>query len=148
MNCQEMQEKIGAFADGEASPREAWDVDRHLDACRACRRSLRLALSLKAAIRRAPSPALPAELRASLLKEAALAEPSRKSAGSRILRPLGFGLATAMAFGALALVVRFWAAEDEVPMEVILAAHEDYERTRPLAVRKLILTDAARPGRP
>ena len=145
MRCEEMPDLLSAVVDGEAGVRERALVDDHLSDCAACRRELRLLRGMKAAIRPVDSPPIPAGLKAALLREAARRKPSVARGvwpglAERLrVRPLRYGLAAAFSAAVLLIALRFSAGRDEeVPLAAMLAAHDDYALTMPLAPREQI----------
>ena len=142
MICEEMPELLSAVADGEA---EAWEsvlVAEHLRDCAACRGEMRLLRGLKAAVRRVELPPLPADLEDALLREAARrAHPAVAGIWARLAqwlraRPPRYA-AAGFAAAALLLALRLAAGRDEeVPLSAILAAHDEYALTMPLASRE------------
>lgn len=141
MNCIE-GEVLSAYADGECVSAEREAVEKHLPACADCRARLAELRALKAAAASAfPSPSLSPALARALLAPGA----RRRGWGDALaalreslLRPAaGFAFAAA----ALALGVWFTRADEplgapELPVELLLSAHEDYARTLPLAARE------------
>src|SRR5437016_817820 len=69
MNCQDMQELLSGYADGQVDGREKRLVERHLEGCAVCRRGLRLAEAIKSAMGALPQPALPADLKENLRRK-------------------------------------------------------------------------------
>lgn len=155
MSCQEMEELLSAYVDRQASGEEEAAVARHLEYCGDCRREVRLLGAIKRGVGRVPSPVIPQDLRAALLGEARRVEAlSRRGLWRRLARewsavfgkPLGWGLAAAFAAAGVAIVVRISSPGDEIPLEVMLAAHDEYAMTMPLAPRELILSDLPEPA--
>ena len=145
MKCPE-PEVLSAYADREASPEERGRVERHLAGCPACRTSLSVLVRLKDSVRLQPDPPMPAALRAALDSMAAeipraevVAWRESLFAGWIHLRPAwGLGLAAA----GVALLA--WSGGDRdaenVPLDLILAAHRQYALTLPLAETESILS--------
>lgn len=133
-------ETLSAFADREASPSETASLASHVPNCQACSRTLRGIAAERLSLAALAVPAAPADLNASLL---ALAP--RPTWWGSLLSELSAGFANpsgAVAAAALAaLAVMLWArsepqplvAELEVPVEVLMAAHQRYALTMPLA---------------
>jgi anti-sigma factor RsiW len=121
-------------------------VEDHIQVCPACARQLRWVSTLKAAVRGAPRPALPAELRAELMKKA-------REAGALHTSWLdswrfswrwaaGFGFASAFAAVVAVLVFgRFSTGTEELSLDEVLEAHSRYQLTMPVADREAIFTD-------
>ena len=88
---------------------------------------------------------MPAGLKAALLQQARKAR--RRTLRERLaglLRPgpVGLGFATAMAAAAVAVVVRLTGGGGEdLTMEELLAAHDEYALTMPLAPKERILSE-------
>jgi len=138
--CQEFVESLTAYADGRASEAEAREVSRHLEGCGACARELRWMKAGKAALGALPRPALPPELRAALLKEAAKRRGSPLRgfwawlASPRVGAPVGLAFAAAAAL----LMLRHYRGAEEIPLEDMLAAHEEYALTMPAAAQDVL----------
>ncbi len=152
MTCDypEIEDCLEAYADAELAPAERRGLEEHARGCPECRRRLALALALKAAVRRAPAPAMPPELAASLHARAQrLSRPPIWRvwlAGLRARRPAAYGLAAGFAAAAALLVVRLAQPETvTLPLDVLLAAHGDCVRAMPLAPEAAILSQL--PGR-
>jgi predicted anti-sigma-YlaC factor YlaD len=62
MNCEEYQEALSAFLDGNSSEQEAANAFRHLAECENCRRFLKLAVELQHGLRAMPVPVIPVKL--------------------------------------------------------------------------------------
>ena len=67
MNCQEAAERITALVDGELSPAEREETERHVAGCPACREALAAERAMAERLRAAPRPALPAGFSASVM---------------------------------------------------------------------------------
>lgn len=144
MNCPDA-ELLSAVLDGEASEAETRSLDRHLGGCAACRSLAAELRGLKAALEAQPVPPMPGDLRASLERMAA--EVSRPRAPARAWLRAGLwrpALALSLACAALLLAV-IRRPGPEIPLDLVLAAHEQYERRLPLAPTEQIL--AGLPGR-
>ncbi len=129
------EELLTAFADGAATSDEAARVSRHLESCADCARELRWLKAGKAALAALPRPALPPELRAVLMNEAKKRQRTRLKEFLSWLTeaslPRGLGLAFAAA-----TVFLLAGRSEEVPLEDLLAAHEEYAATLPAAPRE------------
>jgi anti-sigma factor RsiW len=62
MNCEEYQETLSAFLDGNSSEQEAANAFRHLAECENCRRFLKLAVELQHGLRAMPVPTIPVKI--------------------------------------------------------------------------------------
>ncbi len=140
MSCEMMRELLEAYADRQASAAEAAQVESHLESCAACRKGLRWIAASKIAIRQVETPAMPKDLKRALLEEAARRQPAVQMGWLRILcelwqkHPWQAGLATACAAAAVLLIARLSGPRSEtLPLDVVLAAHNEYARTLPLA---------------
>lgn len=122
MSCEAagMDELLSAYRDGETTPSEKERVREHLTACADCRLALKLLEAGRQAFRNAPRPGLPADLAASLRR----ASPPAQRFGLPLpwIRP-AWGLAAAGALAAASLFV-YWRQEAELPIDVLVAAHE------------------------
>ncbi|HAH05866.1 MAG TPA: hypothetical protein DCM05_04940 [Elusimicrobia bacterium] len=139
MNCPD-RDLLSAYVDGELSPSEARELEGHLGACGRCRSKVKTFRALKAAVSAAaPAPAMPDDLKRTLRGMAARrGEPAWK----RSLSELAFGWkspAAAAAFSLAAVLAVVWAVRrpaperEELPVEMLLAAHSEYAKTLPLA---------------
>lgn len=142
MNCRDLRDVLTAYADGEASAEEARRVERHLAFCASCRARLKLEGALKGAVSAAGAPAMPADLKAYLLR--------RARRGAHALQPAfpwkwpaGIGLGFAFAAATAAIFVRSM-PEEAVPVEALLAAHRQYELTMPATARDEIASGIPR----
>jgi anti-sigma factor RsiW len=140
MTCPD-KELLSAFADGELASSEAHGVEDHLKECGRCRSRVKTLRALKAAVSAAaPSPAMPEDLRRVL--QGMAARPAA-SGWKRFFHELGAGwagAATAAAFSLAAVLAVVWVVrqrppdrQEELPLEMLLAAHNQYARTMPLA---------------
>jgi anti-sigma factor RsiW len=151
MKCEEMDELLEAYADGEASAQETVAVSAHLEGCPRCERSLRWISATKAVARGVRAPAMPPELKRELLAAAAMRE--RQPAASNWLSKLGdfwtarpWAAGGAAAFAAAAVVVAVRVAPqpaEELPLEAILAAHKEYARLMPLSSDEQLFSELA-----
>lgn len=145
---------LSAYVDREANPSEERRVDLHLADCAGCRAQVRTLARLKTAVRNQPLPPLPAEVRRALERAALEAGPrsawsgpwgpAARAAGAlglaRLRPAAGFALA-----GALGLLAwggwRLRGPRTVVPVDLILAAHNQYALTMPLASTERILSE-------
>ena len=132
MRCDQIEEVLSAFADGEASAGERRLVAGHVADCRECARKLRLMSGMKASVKKLGVPPAPAELKARLRRSAA---GRRKAAwpGLFTLPAVRWGLASAFAAASLIVILRVRNADDNVSVELLLAAHTQYALTMPLS---------------
>ena len=154
------RELLSAYVDREANPSEERRVDIHLADCGACRARVRSLGRLKTAVRNQPVPPLPAELRQDLLRLAREADARvRGNLWSRVAEALesaGKALSQAPAAfrqrpawgaaAAAALLTLAWGGwrlqvRTTVPVDFVLAAHNQYSRTMPLAATEKIMSD-------
>ncbi|MBI4425353.1 MAG: zf-HC2 domain-containing protein [Elusimicrobia bacterium] len=148
------REVLSAYVDREANPSEERKVDLHLADCAGCRARVRTLARLKTAVRNQPLPPLSPDLRRALERAARqarqgwgarLAESAARAAGALgealRARPLaGLGLAGILA----ALAWSGWrlrAPATVLPVDLILAAHNQYALTMPLASTERILSE-------
>ncbi|HVA67275.1 MAG TPA: zf-HC2 domain-containing protein [Elusimicrobiota bacterium] len=142
MTCGQCRENLSAYADGALGPAEKTSADAHLAECAQCRAELRFIQSAKAAIAGVPAPRLPADLKQTLLAEA------RRRTRQESPRP-SFWSVPAFRYPAAALAATFAALiailavsrEDRRPsisLDAMLAAHEEYALSRPLAPADII----------
>ncbi|MFH1723569.1 MAG: zf-HC2 domain-containing protein [Elusimicrobiota bacterium] len=173
MNCPEF-ESLSAYIDGEAAPGEAGLVKTHLDGCARCRLTLRTLRTGKASLRALPVPAMPSDLRAvlgslaprplgrgaqawkgSAPRRGPAATPEAGGFWRTVVREVRAGLAhpvSALSFAAVASVALFfWARGSgmlmprlDLPADLLMAAHNQYALTVPLAPADKILTDLPR----
>ncbi|MBI3552521.1 MAG: zf-HC2 domain-containing protein [Elusimicrobia bacterium] len=146
--CDDMKDLLEAYADRQASLAEQKAVLSHLESCGGCRGVLRWIAASKAAVKGVPLPALPADLKRALLAEAARVRAARApNPLARVrefwaLRPWQVGLAFAGAAAAVVLFARLSAGRPEVlPLDAMLAAHSEYERTMPLSSQEQLLAE-------
>ena len=142
MQCEQARQILESLAAGRLEPREAAEVEAHLQACPACGRELRWIGALKASVRSMPRPSMPADLRADLLRLASRGSASRNwlPEGRSWRLAAGLGLASAFAAAAAFLIFRHSAGE-EIGLDEILIAHSRYELTMPAADREAIYSD-------
>ena len=155
MSCPDI-ETLSAFADHESPPMERRAVLAHLSLCRACGRRVRVIAACAAAVRRAPRPEMPRSLHLELLRsarsiarkhdraEAGSPRAGRLASAGWPMRPLwrpAFGLAAA-ASAALVLwcAPRLFPPRVEVPLELLMTAHNRYALTMPLAPSETLLS--------
>jgi anti-sigma factor RsiW len=148
MECRRMQDAIEDYAAGRLPADEAAALEAHLAGCAACGRELRWVSALKSGVRSGPRPALPPELRASLMRMAREASSSRGAESLPWFAALrlswraaaGLGFATACA-AALLVLGRPGADGEELSLDEALAAHSRYELTMPAAGREAVYAD-------
>lgn len=142
-------ERLNAFVDREGGAQELAEVSAHLAACPGCRRSARALAAAKRAVAGLPSPAMPAELRAALGNLAARArrEPAPEGwapAWRAALRTPSFGVSfAAAALAACLLWLRgqeLGPAQVEVPVDLLMAAHQQYALTLPLSAPEELMS--------
>ncbi|MBI5241480.1 MAG: zf-HC2 domain-containing protein [Elusimicrobia bacterium] len=150
MGCERMRGCIEDYAAGKLPAGEAAALEAHLKDCAACGRELRWVRVLKAGISAGPRPALPPELRESLMRMAR--EFSLSRSGERLpgkdgvpwlaawRAAAGLGLATACA-AALLVFGRPGAEGEALSLDEALAAHSRYELTMPAADREAVFAD-------
>lgn len=145
MKCERMDELLSALADDELDAREALVVERHLQGCRACREKARRLSALKGAVRRAAAEDAPDGLKDALFaaagrRRAAAPAPARPAPWALAPR---WGLAAAFAAAAVAVVVVARPRDETVPLDFMLAAHDAYAMTMPLAPVEALTPDLA-----
>lgn len=135
MKCERMKELLSALVDDQLGRREALVVERHLQECRECRKDAKLLALMKSAAKRSGTVSAPGDLKANLLAEAkrrrAAAEPP--SLRRAPLPVFGFGFAAAFAAAAALVVFVARGPEETIPVDFMLAAHDEYALTQPLA---------------
>lgn len=120
---------MSAYLDGELSDEERARAETHLRACQACRLDMESLRYAKRLLSGAPRRAMPPELIADIADRLGTAGPPP--------RPKVWGLSPrawfpAGAFAAAALSAMIWiglkpgAAEREIPLELLMAAHSRY----------------------
>ena len=143
-------EQWSAYADREAGPGEAGLLEAHLAGCEACRLTLRSLKAVKRALAAEPAPAMPADLLESLRRGIRESRPEPEERGWSVLggwlRP-----AAALSFAAAALLLVFWLRRPapEPPQakvqsgsaDVLLAAHDRFAMTIPLASTEVIVSE-------
>ncbi|MCX5794092.1 MAG: zf-HC2 domain-containing protein [Elusimicrobia bacterium] len=145
MECDRMRESLESYAAGRLPAAEASRLEAHLQVCPACSRELRWVRVLKAAVRGVPRPALPADLRAALMRQARAAAQPRpawlESWRFSWRLAAGFGCASAFAAAVAVLAVsRFSTGTEELSLDEVLEAHSRYELTMPAADRDALFT--------
>jgi hypothetical protein len=141
-------ESLSAFFDGEPD-REG--IANHAQACADCRALLRSFEAERAVIRSAwKAPAMPEDLRTALL-DAIPSEGSPEPGLWEQLRRSLRGPAPAVAAAAACLALALWArgtglfgSRVEIPADLFVAAHNQYELTLPLAPKERIMTEIPR----
>ena len=152
MECERMRESFESYAAGRLSPAEASQLEAHLKGCPACARELRWMRALKVVVRGVSRPAIPADLRAELMRQARALSGLREAASPRAgwleswrfswRLAAGFGFASAFAVAVAVLVLgRFSSGTEELSVDEVLDAHSRYELTMPAANRDAIFTD-------
>jgi len=149
MNCPD-KEALSAYLDGETGGSESAALAGHLEGCGLCRARLKTLRAVKAAVSAAvQAPPMPADLRRALQDMIPRPAPWWRrllGEGAGPLRP-----AAAVSFCLAAALALVWAARhrpgrssrDELPVEMLLAAHSQYELTMPLAPEERIVADLA-----
>ena len=147
-DCAKWEEALSAFVDGQAEPAEAEGVALHLKECRVCARQVRWLKAAKASLQALPQPAMPADLKASLLRAARPKEPAPAAAWRRLreaLRtPAGYGLTAAFA-AACAVLVLDPRPSEELALDDALAAHDAYALTMPAASPETLYASLSEP---
>ncbi len=152
MKCNEMKDLLEALADGQAKELEKKTALAHVESCTACAKTLRWLSASKTAMRSVPLPDMPADLKSNLLAAARSADAARANAAAAgpwafferlwSVRPWQFGLAFAGAAAAVILIARLAANRSDVlPLDAVLAAHNEYERTMPLSSQEQLLSE-------
>jgi len=148
MNCPD-KEALSAYLDGEAEAPEARALAAHMEECSPCRSRINVLKALKAAVSAAvPVPPMPDDLRRALQGMVRRPEPWWK----RIIEEAGAGLmrpAAALSFSMAAVLALTWVVRnrrderrlDELPVETLLAAHNQYALTMPLAAEERIIAE-------
>jgi len=137
---------LSAFVDEETDRRETRTVERHADGCPLCRRKLASMRAAKSALRALPVPPLPADLAAEL---ASLGGGVERAGVLQVLREALFSRRTLAACALAACVVlMLWVrqagllvARLDVPADLLMAAHNQYALTMPLAPSEQILSE-------
>lgn len=62
LSCLKYRNRLGAYLDGELSPRRSWDVSAHVARCKACRVALEELRSLAPVMHALEAPPAPADL--------------------------------------------------------------------------------------
>lgn len=145
MSCDNFEEKISAFVDKELSPSETVSVARHIETCAQCHREVRLLGKMKSVARGIAGPAMPDSLRQTLLAQARKSQ--RREAFSLWrwlcaqwqIPSIRYGTASAFAAASIALAVVSSGSNEELPIDVLLAAHDQYSMTMPLAPAEAVL---------
>lgn len=139
MKCPD-DELLSAYADREAGLLERFRVRRHAASCPRCRAGLKLASRMKAELAAAPVPAMPEAL-ARALEGMLPVGPGPVPA--RSARPLSAALAFAAACAALLMLARRdrTPAAEDVALDELVAAHESYSGTLPLAQAGTLLAE-------
>lgn len=155
MDCPEF-EAWSAYADGETAPAESRKLKEHLESCKGCSRKLRSLQAQKSSLASAAVPAMPADLSAKLrgLSDTMPREAAEEEVSSwtRWLGEIKAGLsrpASAFSLAAVVCLAFFlWAKNSgvflprlEVPVDLLIAAHNQYALTLPLAPAEKIIVE-------
>jgi len=145
-------ELLSAHADGESTAGERVFLEKHLPSCSRCRETLQGLRAEKAGLRRLPLPPVPEALLADLESMAAGYRPCAEGIWARFFAELRAGLRHPAAVFALAAAVCLglvlWGRGRglltphlDVSVDVLTAAHGQYELTLPLAPSERILSE-------
>lgn len=147
-DCAKWEEALSAFVDGQAEPAEAEAVGLHLKTCPDCARQLRWLKAAKAGLQALPQPAMPADLKAALLRAVRPKEPALAAAWRRLQEafrtPAGYGMSAAFAAACAVLVFNTGPAE-ELALEDALAAHSAYALTMPASSPETLYASLSEP---
>lgn len=142
MPCEAYEETISALIDEEASPSEQVRLRDHLAGCVPCRRYVEILKGFKSVSGAAPALAMPDDLRRRLIGEARRLQAAAQRPSIWNWKLVGYGAASALAFASLLLVYQAKnSSKDDVPLDVLLAAHNRYAMTMPLAGHEKVLAD-------
>lgn len=134
MNCDKMDELLSALVDDELDAREARVVERHLQGCRECRQKAKVLAAMKGAAKRAGRVEAPADLKEALLAQARRRAPAPAPRTAFALPGYRAGFAAAFAAAvAMVAVLASRGPEETIPVDFMLAAHNGYALTQPLA---------------
>ncbi len=145
MTCPD-HEGLSAFLDEEDAGTPRDEIQRHVESCSACRRTLRAMRASQVAMSALSVPAMPEDLAERL---SAMSLPTQ---GRPILEGIGAGFfnrrsVVALAFAAC-LVLAVWARREgflvprlELPADLLMAAHNQYALTMPLAPSEKIMAE-------
>ena len=145
MSCDNFEEKISAFVDRELNEVETAEVSAHLETCAGCRGEVRLLEKMKSAARGISGPPMPDSLRQALLAQARKSQ--RREAFSLWgwlaaqwrVPSIRYGAASAFAAASIVFAVFSSGRNEELPLDVLLAAHDQYSMTMPLAPAETVL---------
>jgi len=140
MECERTRESLESYAAGRLDPAQASRLEAHLQHCPACAKELRWLRSLKAVVRGVPRPAMPAELRAELMRRARKSAPERPTWCFSWRWAAGLGFASAFAAAAVLVFGRPSTGTEELTLDEVLEAHSRYQLTMPAADRDSIFT--------
>ena len=138
MSCSRFEADLADSATGTLSPALA----EHIDSCEACRMERRWNTAVRASLSALPSVKMPADLKRALLEEARKSKHGHAGTRWAFLRPTVVGWTTATAFAAAVFVLavgQFTAADEDVPLSLMLEAHGQFERSLPLGGRESLL---------
>ncbi len=146
MHCEQAREFLESLAAGRLEPKQAAEVQAHVKGCAACGRELQWIEALKTSVRSVPRPAMPADLRADLLRLAGQPRGWRSWFGERFSWQMTAGVGFAFAAAAAFLVFRnsLSGPREEIALSDVLAAHNRYELTMPAADREAIYSDLSK----
>ena len=152
MKCRQDRNVLSAYIDGELEPGQTAELKRHLESCSSCRAETQAFSTLKTAIAGLPLPVSPSDLTQSLLDEAARAFPSpwrRMVSGitSPFREPSARYASAAIAAAGLAVLAVAIASRlrtQTVSIDLMLAAHDEYALSRPLAPEEMIYSRLGR----
>lgn len=145
MSCDKFEEKISAFVDKELSDSDAEEISRHIEACGRCRREALVQEKMKSVARTIKAPPMPDSLRQALLAQAAKIQRRETFSWWRWLAAqwqipsIRYGAASAFAAASIAFAVVSSGRDEELPLDVLLAAHDQYSMTMPLAPAEAVL---------
>ncbi|MBI4387368.1 MAG: zf-HC2 domain-containing protein [Elusimicrobia bacterium] len=143
MSC-EPEDVLSAYADGELDPARRARVDAHVSGCGSCKTTVRLFARFKEGLRSEAAPEMPASLRRSLeemvgARDAPTGWLDRLASSNFVWRRAVVAALCACAVLAAALWRGSVFGDVEVPMDLVLAAHDRYALTMPLASQETIL---------
>jgi anti-sigma factor RsiW len=106
VDCREVLERLGRFADDELSPQKAGAIEDHVQNCPACRRELESLRRLSASLDAASPPPVPAGLLGDIIQAARREAPARRQGGLESWKawPTAMRLAAAGAAAAACIV--------------------------------------------
>ena len=83
MRCEQVQEGLHAYLDGELRPRARARIETHVESCRNCRRALAAARQLAALLEETPAPPVPEGFAGRVMAQAR----ERAAGDRRLFRP-------------------------------------------------------------